>query len=128
VVSAPSPPWHHRDVYLVLLTAAIAILAGVVVVAMGRGGEIDASDLALLQLPIGLFGYQEQATHEALDAAARLLAEQDAEIGRLRKEVERLSAGVARQGEPGAGLAGAVPRGGDPAAPRQVAGQAWPQA
>jgi ABC-type transporter Mla subunit MlaD len=143
VVSAPSSPWHHRDVYLVLLTAAIAILAGVVVVAMGRGGEIarfdrdlpvtpprvrDASDLVLLQLPIGLFGYQEQATHEALDAAARLLAEQDAEIGRLRKEVARLSAGIARQGEPGGGLAGAVPRGGDPAAPRQVAGQAWPQA
>jgi hypothetical protein len=143
VVSAPSPPWHHRDVYLVLLTAAIAILAGVVVVAIGRGGEIarfdrdlpmtpprvrDASDLALLQLPIGLFGYQEQATHEALDAAARLLAEQDAEIGRLRKEVARLSAGVARQGEPDGGLAGTVPQGGDPAAPRQVAGQAWPQA
>jgi hypothetical protein len=143
VVSAPSPPWHHRDVYLVLLTAAIAILAGVVVVAMGRGGEIarfdrdlpmtpprvrDASDLALLHLPIGLFGYQEQATHEALDAAARLLAEQDAEIGRLREEVARLSAGVARQGEAGGGLGQTVPQGGQPVATRQVAGQAWPQA
>src|SRR5215472_16499070 len=106
-------PWHHHDVYFALLTAAIAILASVVVVAMGRGGEIarfdrdlpmtpprvrDASDLALLQLPIGLFGYQEQATREALDAAARLLAEQNAEIGRLREEVARLSAGAARQG------------------------------
>ena len=82
-------PLHelHVPKNLVLLTAAIAILAGVVVVAMGRGGEIarfdrdlpmtpprvrGASDLALLQLPIGLFGYQEQATREALDAAARL--------------------------------------------------------
>jgi hypothetical protein len=143
VVSAPSSPWHHRDVYLVLLTAAIAILAGVVVVAMGRGGEItrfdrdlpmtpprvrDASDLALLQLPVGLFGYQEQATHEALDAAARLLAEQDAEIGRLREEVARLNAGVARQGEPDGGLAGTVPQAGQPVAPRPVAGHASPPA
>lgn len=143
MVSAPSSPWHHRDVYLVLLTAAIAILAGVVVVAMGRGGEIarfdrdlpmtpprvrDASDLALLQLPVGLFGYQEQATHEALDAAGRLLAEQDAEIGRLREEVARLNTGVARQGEPDGGLAGTVPQAGQPVAPRPVAGQAWPPA
>jgi hypothetical protein len=141
VVSAWPLTWHHRDVYFVLLTAAIAILAGVVVVAMGRGGEIarfdrdrpitpprirEASELPLLQLPIGLFGYQQQATRVAFDAAARLLAEQDAEIARLRAEVTRLSAGVVPQDEPGGGFGGVVSPG-EPVAPSPAAGQAWPQ-
>ncbi|MGN6792923.1 MAG: hypothetical protein ACTHJW_11125 [Streptosporangiaceae bacterium] len=93
--------------YFVLLAAAIAILVGVVVVAMGRGGEIvqsqrdlplappqirSASDVARLRLPIGLLGYREEATDEALDAAVRLIAEQEAEIARLREEVWRLRA------------------------------------
>jgi hypothetical protein len=92
-------------VYFVLLAAAIAILVGVVAVAMGRGGEIvrtrrdvpvrpprirSATDVARLRLPIGLLGYQEQATDEALDAAARLIADQEDEIARLREEVWRL--------------------------------------
>jgi hypothetical protein len=92
-------------VYFVLLASALAILAGVVAVAMGRGGEIarsqrdlpvlpprirSASDVARLRLPIGLLGYQEQATDDALDAAARLIADQEAEIARLREEVWRL--------------------------------------
>jgi len=92
-------------VYFVLLAAAIAILVGVVAVAMGRGGEIvrserdlpvrpprirSATDVARLRLPIGLLGYQEQATDDALDAAARLIAEQEDEIARLRAEVWRL--------------------------------------
>lgn len=128
MVSAWASPWHHRCVYFVLLMGAVAILAGVVVVAMGRGGEIArfdrdlpltppritvASDLPLLRLPVGLFGYQERATRVALDAAARLLAEQDAEIARLRQTVTRLSASAESPGEP--------------AAPGPAAGQAWPQ-
>jgi hypothetical protein len=94
-------------VYFVLFAAAIAILVGVVVVAMGRGGEIvrfhrdvplvpprirTAADIAMLRLPLGLFGYHERAADAALDAAARLLAEQEAEIGRLRAELWRLRA------------------------------------
>ena len=93
--------------YFVLLAAAIAILVGVVVVAMGRGGEIvrfrrdlpmvpprirTAADVATLRLPLGLFGYDEPATNAALEVAARLLAEQDAEITRLRAELWRLTA------------------------------------
>jgi hypothetical protein len=92
-------------VYFVLLASALAILAGVVAVAKGRGGEIarserdlpvlpprirSARDVARLRLPIGLLGYQEHATDDALDAAARLIAEQEAEIARLREEVWRL--------------------------------------
>ncbi|MGN6679156.1 MAG: hypothetical protein ACTHKL_15440 [Streptosporangiaceae bacterium] len=108
--------------YFVLLAAAIAILVGVVAVAMGRGGEIarsqrdvpvrpprirSAADVARLRLPIGLLGYQEHATDEALDAAARLIADQDDEIARLRDEVWRLRSQHRHEVPPDA-------RGGDP--------------
>ena len=108
--------------YFVLLAAAIAILVGVVAVAMGRGGEIarsqrdvpvrpprirSAADVARLRLPIGLLGYQEHATDEALDAAARLIADQEDEIARLRDEVWRLRSQHRHEVPPDA-------RGGDP--------------
>lgn len=91
--------------FLVLLTAAAAILGGVVAVVMGRGGEIawfardlpavrfrlrTPSDVAMLRLPTGLFGFQEHATGEALREIAQLLAERDAEIARLRDDVRQL--------------------------------------
>jgi hypothetical protein len=97
-----------QSVYVVLLLAAGAILAGVVVVAMGRGGEIAAfrrdrpvasppirtpADIAALRVPIGLFGYQVPATADALTAIANLLAERDYEIATLRSELWRLRAG-----------------------------------
>jgi hypothetical protein len=92
-------------VYLALLLAAAAIIAGVVVVAMGRGGELrlvrrdlpdvrfrlrNPEDVAMLRLPLGLLGYQEHATGDALRAIARVLDDKDAEISRLREEVRRL--------------------------------------
>jgi hypothetical protein len=137
---------------LVLLATALAILAGVVAVAQGRGGEIarsrrdlpvlpprisSASDVARLQLPIGLLGYSEQATDDALDAAARLLAEQQAEIARLREEVwrlrpqrnqETLADGV--EGDAEAEVAvGEGPFGPEDKTPSPdpVGGQPWPQ-
>ena len=88
--------------YFVLLAAALAILAGVIAVAMGRGGEMaefgpdrpaaavrltSAADVAALRLPVGLLGYQQQAADEALRAAAIVLAEREAEIARLRAEL-----------------------------------------
>jgi hypothetical protein len=94
-------------VYLVLLAAAVAILAGVVAVAMGAGGELGisrrdlpvipprirtASDLARLRLPLGLFGYQTESADEVLQVVAGHLAERDAEIARLRQEVQWLGA------------------------------------
>ncbi len=82
MVSASPLPWHHLVVYFVLLAAAIAILArrgrrsrwaGA---ARSRESSRDlpvlsprirtAADIARLRLPVGLFGYQEQATDEAL--------------------------------------------------------------
>jgi hypothetical protein len=107
VVSASVCAWHHLVVYFMLLAAAIAILVGVVVVAMGGGGEIArfhrdlplvppqisrAADIRELRLPLGLFGYEAETADAALAAAARLLAEQDAEIARLRAELWRLTA------------------------------------
>src|ERR1700722_11812813 len=96
------------SVYLVLLLAAAAILGGVVVVAMGRGGELAVfsndlpvfvarfrtpADIARLRLPLGPVGYRVQATTEALHAAAAAVAERDAEIAQLRHEVLRLQSG-----------------------------------
>ena len=91
--------------YLLLLLAAGAILGGVIVVAMGRGGEMvmfrrdlpvalrhprTPGEVATQRLPLGPIGYQVQATDEALFVAANLLAERDHEIAALRDEIWRL--------------------------------------
>ncbi len=101
-----------HGVYPVLLIAAAAILVGVVVVAMGRGGELalvrsdvpefrfrlrTPADVAMLRLPIGLLGYREPATNDALRAIAGLLAERDAEIAFLRDRIAHLGG----DGQPG---------------------------
>jgi hypothetical protein len=105
-------------VYFVLLAAAVGILAGVVAVAMGSGGELGisrrdlpvipprirtASDVARLRLPLGLFGYQAESADQVLDLLAGRLAEQDAEITRLREKVQGLGAQRA------SGAGGAMP-------------------
>jgi hypothetical protein len=89
------------------LLGACAIICAVVVVAMGRGGEIATfvrdrpvaffpirtpADVAGLRLPIGLLGYQVHATADALTALANLLAERDYEIATLRSELWRQGA------------------------------------
>src|SRR6266487_445597 len=104
-------------VLLVLLAAAAAIVAGVVAVVMGWGGEIalfgrdlppirfrlrDPSDIAMLRLPVSLFGFQAHATGEALRGIAALLAERDAELAMLRNEIIELRM---RTAAPGSGLA-----------------------
>jgi hypothetical protein len=127
-------------VYFVLLAAAIAILAGVVAVAMGWGGEMaassrdlpqfplwasTASDVAMMRLPAGLLGYQREATDQALYAISLLVADRDAEIARLRDELWRLGA-PERGGPTAAGpeplLAVGPPGGNEPSAAIEVAG------
>lgn len=122
--------WHDCGVYPVLLLAAIAILGGVLLVAMGGGGEMalfsrdvpivlrhprTPGEVANQRLPLGPIGYQVQATEEALVVAANLLAERDQEIAELRSELWRLKAyapgaGDQSSGEvdeaPAAGIAG----------------------
>jgi hypothetical protein len=90
---------------VVLLLAALAILAGVVAVAIGRGGELamfrpdtqaqqavlaTASDVAAFRPPLAFFGYSAPATDEALQRITAVVAERDAEVAWLRDEVHRL--------------------------------------
>ena len=94
------------NVPVVMLIAAAAVLAGVVVVALGRGGElaffpadyaplrldeIAATDVVLFRPPVGLWGYSTQATDEALNRIADALTERDIEIAALRQQVADLT-------------------------------------
>jgi hypothetical protein len=91
----------------VLIVAAVAILGGVIVVAMGRGGElapssadvrpldtdiVTAADVALLRPPAALWGYDMRATDEALNRVARTVTERDVEIADLRRQLADMQA------------------------------------
>jgi hypothetical protein len=94
-------PWHDCDVPVVIVLAAAVILGGVVVVAMGRGGELSRerpdlparsdfrtwSDVARYRPPPALLGYHAGATEHALSLIARTIAERDAEIDWLRNRL-----------------------------------------
>jgi hypothetical protein len=90
---------------VVLLVAAAAILGGVVLAALGRVGEmatfagdtapleldeVSATDVALLRPPMSLWGYNAQATEEALRVIARSVTARDVEIATLRRELADL--------------------------------------
>jgi len=94
-------------VLVLLLIVVVAILCGVVVVAMGRGGELarpaadvrpldgeimTAADVALLRPPAALWGYDMRATDEALNMVARTVTERDVEIAILRRQIAELEA------------------------------------
>jgi hypothetical protein len=89
----------------VLLVAAAAILGGVVLAALGRVGEmatfagdtapieldeVSATDVALLRPPMSLWGYNAQATEDALRLIARSVTARDVEIATLRRELADL--------------------------------------
>jgi hypothetical protein len=99
---------------VVILLAALVILGGIAVVAMGKGGELSRerpdlpaatdfrtwSDVADYRPPAALLGYHAAATVQALALIARTIAEQDAEIDWLRSRLaevqpERFGAGQA---------------------------------
>jgi len=85
----------------VIVIAALVILAGVVVVAMGRGGELARDrppepavgdfrtwyDVAAYRPPAALLGYNAAATEHALAELARAMAERYAEINVLRSRL-----------------------------------------
>ncbi len=92
---------------VVMLVAAAAVLAGVIAVALGRGGElalfqadyapvklgeVSATDVVLFRPPLALWGYSVQATDEALNRIAEALTERDIEIAALRQKVANLEA------------------------------------
>jgi hypothetical protein len=84
-----------------IILAAVVILGGVVVVAMGRGGELARarpdvpassefrtwSDVAHYRPPAALLGYHARTTEHALSLIARTIAERDAEIEWLRSRL-----------------------------------------
>jgi hypothetical protein len=95
-----------------LALAGVAVLIAIVVLAMGRGGEMGSArpdhpplelpgsralagtDVALLRLPIGLVGYHTAITNEALRRIAAEIADRDTKIAvlerRLSETQERL--------------------------------------
>ncbi len=100
---------------VVIILVALVILGGVVVVAMGRGGELSRerpelpgrsdfrtwSDVASYRPPPALLGYHAGATEHALSVIARTIAERDAEIDWLRQrlaEVIRPESGAVAHG------------------------------
>ncbi|HEY2575035.1 MAG TPA: hypothetical protein VGI74_01890 [Streptosporangiaceae bacterium] len=97
---------------VVMLVAAGAVLIGVIVVALGRGGEladfqadyfplkleqISATDVALFRPPVALWGYNAQATDEALNRIATALTERDIELSALQQQVADLEASADRR-------------------------------
>jgi hypothetical protein len=92
---------------VILFLAAAAILACVVLAAMGMGGEmatfpsdsaplrmdeVTAADVALLRPPLALWGYNVPATEEALGVIARAVTARDTEIATLRAELADMRA------------------------------------
>ena len=89
-----------------MVIAVIVVLAAVVFLARGRGGElsaerndyvpldlgpVSATDVALLRPPTGLWGYNMQATDEALEQVAESIRERDVRIVALEQLVTDLS-------------------------------------
>ena len=113
---------------VVLLMAAAVILVGMIVVAIGRGGEMaeftadvrpvdtdieTAADVALLRPPVALWGYDRRSTDEALNLVARTVTERDVEIATLRRRIADMQS--AR--EPGAAAQPGQAGPGSPASP-----------
>jgi hypothetical protein len=91
-------------VIVAIVIAAAAIIGGIIVVAMGRGGELSlerpelpsradfrsSADVADYRPPAALIGYSAVATEQALALIARTIAERDAEIDWLRRRLAEL--------------------------------------
>jgi hypothetical protein len=86
--------------------AAVVVVAAVIFLALGRGGglsterndylpldlgPVSATDVALLRPPTGLWGYNTQATDEALELIAESIRERDVRIVALEQLVTDLS-------------------------------------
>ena len=89
-----------------MVVLIVAVLAVVALVATGRGGElsverndyreldlgpVSATDVALLRPPMALWGYNMQATDEALDRIAASIRDRDVRIVALEQLVTDLS-------------------------------------
>lgn len=94
---------------VVFVLAGVAVLGAVVVLAMGRGGElaethpdypplplgadgrpITGPDAARVRLPRTFWGYQPQVTDEALRRLGAALSERDARVAALEQQLQDL--------------------------------------
>jgi hypothetical protein len=103
--------WHDSYVLVALALAAVAVLACVVLVSLGRGGEmtefppdvppvelpqaapLSSADLAVLRLPISLVGYHTHTVDETLRRVSTALSERDTRIAVLEQRVAELASG-----------------------------------
>ncbi|MFB4310552.1 hypothetical protein [Actinomadura sp. GTD37] len=106
-------------VVVVLVLAGVAVLGAVVVLAMGRGGELTeahpdypplqvdaegrpilARDGSRIRFPTTIWGYQMQVTDEAVHRLTTALHERDARVADLERQLRDLRR---RDGEPSIG-------------------------
>lgn len=95
-----------------MVVLIVAVLAVVTLVATGRGGElsverndypelelgpVSATDIALLRPPMALWGYNMQATDDALDRIAASIRDRDVRIVALEQLVHDLTREPAAQ-------------------------------
>ena len=107
------------------MIAVLVVLAAVVFLAMGRGGglsaerndyvpldlgPVTATDVALLRPPTGLWGYNMQATDEAMEQIAESIRERDVRIVALEQLVTDLSSDSGPVHLLGRPYGGALPR------------------
>ena len=98
--------WHDSYVPVLIVIAALVIVAVVVFVARGYGGElsiersdfvelelgpVSATDVVLLRPPLTLWGYSMPATDDALERIAASIRERDVRIVALEQLVTDLS-------------------------------------
>jgi hypothetical protein len=104
------PSWYEYDanVLVILAIAALAILACVVLVSLGKGGELTefppdvpplnlpeagrltAVDFMALRLPVNLVGYHTESVDETLRRAANAISARDTRIAVLEQRVSEL--------------------------------------
>jgi hypothetical protein len=91
-------------VSIAIILVGVVLLVGVVVVAVGRGGELyrdtgddpvaadfeSWADVASYRPPAALLGYHARVTERALQLISRSIAERDAEIAWLRGRLREL--------------------------------------
>lgn len=101
---------YDANVLVILAIAALAILACVVLVSLGKGGELTefppdvppldlpeaqqltAVDFMALRLPVNLVGYHTQSVDETLRRAAGAISARDTRIAVLEQRVAELLA------------------------------------
>ncbi|MEV5568600.1 hypothetical protein AB0L06_01005 [Spirillospora sp. NPDC052269] len=105
-------------VMVVLVLAGVAVLGAVVVLAMGRGGELGRThpdvpplplldgarvtgpEVAMLRLPRALWGYQMNVTDEALHRLAYALTERDTRMAAMEQRIADLRRRLADEESP----------------------------